>query len=107
MGSYFKQRVMRDVDKVFLNLDHFAEVHNLNGVDRVCIIDKNINGRYQDSAEYPIEGVFTNTMTIYVKAEMELPAVGSLLCVDGGDHLVISASAESGMLVITVEEHVR
>ncbi len=104
--SRFKQQVVKDAKQVFLNEKEFAERHNINGEDVLCIIDRNINSQYQDSAAYPIDGVFINTLTIYVLEEMEIPAVDSVLSVDGSFHKVLSASAESGIIMIVVQENV-
>lgn len=104
--SRFKQQIVKDAKQVFLNEKEFAEYHKINGEDFLCIIDRNINSQYQDSAAYPIEGVFINTLTIYVLEEMALPAVDSILSLDKSHHRVLSASAESGIIVIVVQENV-
>lgn len=98
--SAFKDAVAKDVTDVFLNIDEFADVHDLNG-DRVkCVIDTDI----VQGAEASLEGVFTNALTIYVReGDIATPVEGAVLSLDGSMHLVRSVSVEGGMLVIVAE----
>lgn len=101
--SAFKDQVKKDVKGVFINFEEFAELHDLNGKQVLCIIDKddtkaNIRALQQ-------EGVFVNLLTIYVDS-LDItprPVEGELFKVDGSFHLVKSVSDESGVLVIDVE----
>lgn len=104
--SAFKDAVAADVKNVFINLDEFAEPHDINGETVDCVMDKNITaGNPLDTTGNPLEGVFANTLTIYV-ATKDLPAApveGELLRVDGSLHIVRNVSDEMGVLVITAE----
>lgn len=101
--SWFKDLVAADVNSVFLNLDEFAEEHDINGVRVRCLIDKNINS---DPSIALALGVYSNTFTVYVPAtEMKPPKVESFLKIDGSRHAVQSVSVEEGMLVIVCEEN--
>lgn len=100
--SAFKDAVAADVKNVFINLDEFAEPHDINGETVDCVIDKNV---IKENSNRELEGVFANTLTIYV-ATQDLPAVpveGELLRVDGSLHIVRNVSDEMGVLVITAE----
>lgn len=101
--SWFKDLVAADVNSVFLNLEEFAEEHEINGVRSRCIIDKNINS---DPSIASALGVYSNTFTVYVPAtDMKPPKVESFLKIDGSRHAVQSVSVEEGILVIVCEEN--
>lgn len=36
----FKDRIAADIEKVFINLEHFAETHTINGVPFECVVDE-------------------------------------------------------------------
>lgn len=99
--SYFKDMLAADVDRIFLNLDEFAEKHNINGKDVVCVIDKHVSS---DSAVIKALGVYSTALTIYVNArDLPAPKPTGTLRLDSELYNVISASQEDWMLVIVVE----
>jgi hypothetical protein len=99
--SAFKEAIQKDVENTFINLDEFASVHSLNGVEVPCIIDKDLT----KPAQQNLEGVFLNTMTIYVKAADldSRPVEGEMFKVDGSFHFVHSVSDEEGVYAIVCE----
>lgn len=104
--SAFKDTVRKDVKTTFINFDEFASWHNLNGKDVLCIIDKDITSE-MEARNRDIEGVFLNTLTIYVE-DVDLkprPVQGELLKVDRSFHLVKSVSDEDGVLAIVCVEN--
>lgn len=104
--SAFKDAVAADVKNVFINIDEFAEEHDINGLIVKCVIDKNITaGNSFDTSGNPLEGVFTNTLTIYVASRdvPVFPVEGELLRVDGSLHIVRKVSNEMGVLEIVAE----
>lgn len=105
--SAFKDAVSKDVTAVFLNIEEFADKHVLNDQDVICLVDKDMTTEATTRLSNPLEGVFLNTLTIYVK-EKDLkakPVEGELLYLDGEMYLVRSVSVEMGILVIIVEVH--
>ncbi|MGN0885798.1 MAG: hypothetical protein ACI4RT_02245 [Candidatus Spyradenecus sp.] len=101
--SAFKEAVKQDVKSVFVNLDEFADRHALNGETVSCIVDEDLT----EGANTTYEGVFLNTVKIYVATE-DLPArpvEGELLYLDEEVYLVRKVSDEAGVLVITAEAH--
>lgn len=104
--SLFKRCVEHDVTNVFLNLDEFADWHTIDDVRLRCIVDKDMTEAYSNAQSDPIEGVFHNTVTLYVRAmDMERPVEGELLRLDGSLHLVESVSDEMGVYVIIATEN--
>lgn len=104
--SAFKEAVAADVSRVFINLDEFAEEHEIGHEVVPCILDKIItqasgNDSYGNDSHL---GIFVNQLTIYVEVGViETPVEGELLNVDGALHLVKSVSNEGGVLVIVTE----
>ena len=90
--SAFKDFVAADVQNVFINLDEFAEEHEIGHEVVPCILDKIITQAHD------------NQLTIYVEVGLiETPVEGAPLNVDGSLHLVKSVSNEGGVLVIVTE----
>lgn len=102
--SSFKNAIKKDVLSVFINIDEFADVHSVNGEDVLCIIDKDVTAGL-DGREINFEGVFVNTLTIYVSsAEIaSRPVEGQILDLDGETYIVRNVSDEDGILVIIAE----
>lgn len=99
--SAFKDFVRSDVKSVFINFDEFASNHSLNGVNTLCVIDRDLT----QAASSENEGVFLNNLTIYID-NLDIanrPVEGELFKVDGSFHLVKSVSDEEGILVIVCE----
>lgn len=103
--SAFKDAVQKDVKSVFINLNEFADEHELNGQKVVCIVDKDLTQGKGDTVANPLYGVFLNTITIYVdEKDLERrPVEGEQLRLDRVRYMVRSVSAEGGVLVIIAE----
>lgn len=105
--SAFKDAVQKDIKAVFINIDEFANEHNLNGKVVRCVVDKDLTSAAPDTVANPLVGVFLNAVTIYVdKKDLEVqPVEGALLYLDEETYIVRNVSVEEGMLVITAEVH--
>ena len=99
--SRFKDAVKADVKSVFLNLDEFADMHDINGASIRCVVDV-------DEAASQFVGVFNNTVTVYVAAgDMTPPVEGEIFRLDGSLHEVRRVNVEGDMLVIVAEANVQ
>ena len=97
--SRFKDAVAADVKSVFLNLDEFADMHDINGVKIRCVVDVDEIG---EAAQFV--GVFKNAVTVYVAVgDMEAPVEGEIFRLDGSLHEVRRVNIEGDMLVIVAE----
>ena len=103
--SAFKDAVLKDVKSVFINENEFAEEHELNGQKVVCMVDKDITLGKSDTVANPLEGVFVNTITIYVaERDMETqPVEGEQIKLDKVRYMVRNVSVECGVFVIIAE----
>lgn len=102
----FKDQVEKDIKAVFINPLEFADMHNINGVNMLCVVDKDqfIERTTPSYAEYA-EGVFKDLLHIYVdiKDMARRPVKGEVLRLDGEIYLVQSVFEDMGMYEITVE----
>ena len=100
----FKSMVAHDIDTVFFCGNEFAEMHRINDDLVECVIDEFLTKESADTLTNPMEGVFLNGITIYVRTEdIRKPVEGEVLMIDGHMHLVRRVSEEMGMLVIVAE----
>lgn len=103
--SAFKDAVEKDIKATFLNLDEFADMHSVNGELMQCLVDTDIIDPYGDTRSHPIEGVFLNTVTLYVHCVdiPKKPVEGELLYLDDKMYIVRHVSVEMGVYVIILE----
>ena len=105
--SAFKDAISKDVKAVFINLDEFASEHEINGQTVACIVDKDLTNGAKETVANPLEGVFLNTITIYidVKDIDRQPVEGEQIKLDKDRYFVRSVSVEDGILVIVAEDN--
>ena len=104
--SPFKQIVRNDNRAVFLNLQEFADLHVVNGREMSVIIDSNeLEEREKAYKGNHVEGIYKKTLLIYVLAVEfgRLPAVSSLVRLDGTDYRVTNAINEDAIYSIEME----
>ena len=102
--SRFKDLMAEDVHRVFLNLNEFAELHNINGKEMSAIIEhaeaRKREKRYKDH----IDGMYQGLVVLYVAASDygSLPPEGSYVVLDGAKYTVSDADSQDGMYVLTL-----
>lgn len=104
--SEFKQLIRRDNRAVFLNLSEFADLHTINGREMSVIIDSNeLETREKAYKGNHVEGIYKKTMLIYVLAVEfgRMPAVNSLLMLDGVSYRVTNAINEDAVYSLEME----
>lgn len=100
----FKSMLAFDINEVFLCGREFAEMHRINDDLVECVIDELLTKESADTLTNPMEGVFLNGITIYVRTEdLRKPVEGEVLMIDGRMHLVRRVSEEMGLLTIVAE----
>ncbi len=100
----FKDSVLKDNLKVFLNLDEFAEEHLINGVSckailqDITIVEEDVAQR--NSLAY--SGVYGQRMLVNVRKDdlPEIPINGNVLYIDENLYMVESVADDMGMLTI-------
>lgn len=85
---------------IFMSLDEFADVHDIDGQHVACVFDSDI---IKGGSSY--DGIYVSTKKLYVKAS-DLdgrPIEGQHMHVDGKLYLVADCAENTGMLEITLE----
>ena len=99
----FKDFAAADVQNVFLNLNEFADYHDIDGEKIKCVIDKNI---ISEIPENGLVGDFINMTTLYADSkDLEAPEEVQWMSIDDSRHFVQSVSIEGTMLVIVLREN--
>lgn len=104
----FKESLVNDLSKVFINTLEFADKHYINDDEVDCIVDKNIteDSKSNRISNYDREGIFVRQILIYVKKEdIEKPVEGERLKLDGELYLVNHVAENNGLLEITLERN--
>lgn len=95
----FKQIIANDIDRVFLNVNEFAEMRMIEGTPVRCAFIEDILNEKSGGTEF---GVHNAEACIMAKCA-DMPTrkgYGSCLNVDGVDYTVISWSEEAGITTI-------
>lgn len=104
----FKEQIALDNQNIFINLDEFGDIHNVNGKDMPTLIDTNElidrERRYKFNHSLYADGVYLKEILIYVKRSDfgPLPAIGRLLKVDGKTYTISEAIDEDGIYSIAL-----
>ena len=105
----FKEQIKSDITAVFMNFDEFAEMHTVNKVEMLCIVDSlemiDREKRYQYKRSLYADGVYLKELLIYVRAEDfgPLPATGRSITFDGKIYIISDASDEDGIYSLCLE----
>ena len=103
----FKEQVADDID-VFLDMDEFAEEHDLNGTATVAIVQSpTAKERFSGTARsYDVyDGVTGTDVVVYCRANAlpEIPVEGQRFTLDGEIYLVSQCVDEMDVLSITLQ----
>lgn len=102
----FKQMLEEDISHTFMNMDEFAEIHNVNGQKMPVIVDSNEQlEREKRMSENPQKlGIHMKQLLIYVKRSDygPLPSPGNYLLFDGQNYQVTDAIDESGVYSVSM-----
>lgn len=105
----FKDQIAKDINNVFMNLEEFSDLHNVNGKDMLCQVDNNElvdrEKRYQYKRSLYVDGVYLKELLIYVKASDfgGLPSIGRVITFDGKAYTVSDAIDEGGIYSLSLE----
>lgn len=105
----FKEQIAQDNRTIFLNLDEFADIHTINGVEMAVQIDGNElierEKRYSSRNDLHTDGVYLKELLIYVRAEDfgPLPAVGRVIQFDKKTYVITDAINEGGIYSLALE----
>nr|WP_304097650.1 hypothetical protein [Mitsuokella multacida] len=103
----FRDMVASDVENVFLNLDEFGEMHDLDGTQCACVIANDATeSRMADlhGGRRTPDGLYGDCLTVCTRAAdlTSVPKMGTRFKVDGKLYVVDSCSEDAGMLTIVL-----
>lgn len=101
----FKDDVSDDILSVFLECDEFAEIHKVDGLEILAVIDEiNADERTLKAKDHVIgDAIFEKYLKVYVKAEDygDKPTVSRrIFRLDDEIYRVVEVDEEMGMYVI-------
>lgn len=104
MGG-FKDMIQEDIKNVFLNFAEFGEIHEINGVEVLAIIDENELTEREKRMRNKDGELHKRQLLFYVDAKVldPLPSPGKVLNMDGRDYLITDAEDEMGIYSISLE----
>ncbi len=105
MKKTFKDVLQQDVKRVFLNIDEFGEMHDINGQEILVVIDENELIEREKRIKRNEGELHKKQLLFYVAAEDfgSLPSPGKTLRLDGKQYLITDAEDEGGIYSISLE----
>jgi len=100
----FKEQVAADIRNVFLNPAEFGEMHDLDGVECVCVVSGDATNTRQTEAKTLrlMNGIYGDFLTVCVAKDDlgHTPLQGKNFRVDGHLYKVDACTEDMGMLTI-------
>lgn len=100
----FKAQIQDDIERVFINLDDFAESHTIEGTTVMCVVDDNAQARVKQGR---ILGMVEADVILFGKAE-DFPYTRGpeeLMNVDGKEMIVVKWAEAMGVVEIALEQN--
>ncbi len=100
----FKEQIQKDLDTVFLNLEEFAELHRIEGVEIAVVVD---NDQLNKLKKGQILGLVEADLLLMGK-ESNFPAdmkPGRLLNVDGRELIVATSGTDMGLIEVALRQN--
>lgn len=100
----FKEQIQKDLDTVFFNLDEFAELHRVEGVQIAVVVDSD---RLNKLKQGQILGLVEADMLLMGRAS-DFPKdlePGRLLNVDGRELIVTDSGHDMGMVEVALRQN--
>ena len=100
----FKEQILKDLDNVFLNLDEFAELHRIEGVQIAVVVDSDMLSKLKQGQ---ILGLVEADMLLLGR-ETDFPAnlePGRLLNVDGRELIVEKSGTDMGLVEVALRQN--
>lgn len=106
--SEFKDQLQADL-AVFLNIDEFGDIHNLDGVECEAVIESPTMQEAFIASNTGYEGYFGTSLVMYCRTAdlVEIPVAERSFSVDGKDYIVANVSDDKGLLCIELRAETR
>lgn len=103
--SAFKDMVQEDIKEIFLDFEMLGEVHKINGIDVMIIIDAN-ELTEREKRIRGMDGAPNNRQLLFYVAAKDfgaLPLPGKVIDLDQEDYIITDAEDEMGIYSISLE----
>ena len=100
----FKERIMADLDAVFLNLDEFAELHRVEGKQIAVVMD---NDQMNKLKKGQILGLIEADILLMGK-EKDFPEnlePGRMINLDGREMLIVNSGRDLGLVEVALSQN--
>lgn len=99
-----KDEIANDINNVFLNINDFAEPHNIDGKEILCILDDETLKTRQGSAEIEID---ESTLLLFAKVgDLPKKKKGGILIIDHKPYIIDDWNVNFGMAEIALHQNV-
>ena len=97
-----KDQIAQDIDRVFLNLDGFAEEVIWDGIPAKAVVQDCLTEKSQGKAHH--RGINQTSFVVFLSAkDIEYPKPGSFVQFNGDKCRVVSAEDNRGLLKVILE----
>lgn len=94
-----------DLD-TFINMDEFAEDHQINGKTIKCVVDTDIFDERSTLSGDRSGGVFKDSISIFIKmSDIEKPLIDEMMTVDDDHYRVAEVKENMGMYEIVLSQY--
>ena len=94
-----------DLD-TFINMDEFAEDHQINDKTIKCVVDTDIFDERSTLSGDRSGGVFKDTISIFIKmSDIEKPLIDEMMTVDDDNYRVVEVKENMGMYEIVLSQY--
>ena len=94
-----------DLD-TFINMDEFADDHQINGETIKCVVDTDIFDERSTLSGDRSGGVFKDTISIFIKMpDIEKPLIDEMMSVDKDDYRVVEVKENMGLYEIELSQY--
>lgn len=103
--SAFKDAVKADIKQVFINHLEFADLHQIDGVEVLAVVDRDVlKERPNLTTSVDAHAMFEEEIHVYVAYDdlSVKPVRGQILNLDGTIYLVSEVHENMGVLEITI-----
>ena len=99
----FKEALEDDLE-VFFNLDEFAEIHIIDGVEMPIIMDEDALEELKVTQDVDYDGIYKSVLLFSAKTSDigSKPAINALMEIDDNMYKIIGASSNGDVLKIIV-----
>lgn len=102
MRKTFREYLQDDLDKTFFCKEEYAEVHEINGKEYPCQLQKlNIEDKITVKNSQHMDGVFTDSLFLFIdKKYIQKPVENELIEIDDDAFIVQSVQDQLGLLIV-------